>query len=180
MHVIDASFLLLFLNPTAPAPLDPATQQPVEQSAARIRHLIHQLDEQKAKLVIPTPALAEVLIRADNAGPQYLQTIRDSRFFQVEPFGNRAAVEAAALLAARIKKHGSLRGPDTDSKAKLKFDHQILAIARVSSAATIYTDDRKLQNHANEHGMQALGVADLSVPPEADQTEFPFSSDEAD
>ena len=44
MPVVDATTLLLFLEPDAPAPLDPATDEPVTDAKARIDHLIEALD----------------------------------------------------------------------------------------------------------------------------------------
>lgn len=64
MVVFDASVLLLLLDPDASPPNDPATGQPIEHAKARIEHLIATLERQRTKVIIPTPVLSEVLVRA--------------------------------------------------------------------------------------------------------------------
>ena len=59
MPVFDTTTLLLFLEPDARAPLDPATNEPVTDAKARIEHLIETLEKRGETIVIPTPALSE-------------------------------------------------------------------------------------------------------------------------
>ena len=54
----------------------------------------------------------------------------------------------------------------------MKFDHQIVAIARVARATTIYTDDDGLQKLAISLAIKAQGVASLPLPPEDPQTKL--------
>ncbi len=169
MIVFDASVLLLLLNPEAPPPNDVATGQPVSRCKDRIEYLVAQLTKQREKIIIPTPALSESLIKAGEAAPQYLEIMRNSRFFQISPFGSTAAVEAAELMRQRIAKLGTLKGDAFDSRAKVKFDHQIVAITRVTRATTIYSDDDGLQRLAISLGITARGVASLPLPPEDPQ-----------
>ncbi len=175
MIVFDASVLLLLLNPEMPSPKDAATGQPVARCKDRIEYLIAQLSKQREKIIIPTPALSESLIKAGEAAPQYLDIMRNSRFFQVSSFGITAAVEAAELMRQRIARLGTLKGDALDSRAKVKFDHQIVAIARVTRATTIYTDDDGLQKLAISLGITAQGVASLPLPPEDPQTALDFT-----
>lgn len=69
MVVFDASFLSLLLNPGSKPPLDPSTQRPVERAPERIEHLVSLLQERGCKIIVPTPALSELLILAGEAGP---------------------------------------------------------------------------------------------------------------
>ena len=172
MIVFDASVLLLLLNPESPAPKDAATGQPVARCKDRIEYFVAQLTKQREKIIIPTPALSESLIKAGEAAPQYLDIMRNSRFFQISPFGTTAAVEAAELMRQRIARLGTLKGDALDSRAKVKFDHQIVAIARVTRATTIYTDDDGLQKLAT---FTAQGVASLPLPPEDPQAALDFT-----
>ena len=61
MPVFDATTLLLFLEPEANAPTDPATNEPVTDAKARIDQLIETLDKGRETIVIPTPALPALL-----------------------------------------------------------------------------------------------------------------------
>ena len=45
MAVFDATTLLLFLEPNARAPLDPATNEPVTNAKSRNDHLIETLEK---------------------------------------------------------------------------------------------------------------------------------------
>lgn len=175
MIVFDASVLLLLLNPETPPPKDAATGQPVARCKDRIEYFIAQLTKQREKIIIPTPALSEALIKAGEAAPQYLDIMRNSRFFQVSPFGTTAAVEAAELMRQRIAKLGTLKGDALDSRAKVKFDQQIVAIARVTRATIMYTDDDGLQKLATSLGITAKGIASLPLPPEDPQTALDFT-----
>ena len=175
MIVFDASVLLLLLNPETLPPKDVATGQPVARCKDRIEYFIAQLTKQREKIIIPTPALSEALIKAREAAPQYLDIMRNSRFFQVSPFDTTAAVEAAELMRQRIAKLGTLRGDALDSRAKVKFDLQIVAIARVTRATSIYTDDDGLQKLATSLGITGKGIASLPLPPEDPQTALDFT-----
>jgi predicted nucleic acid-binding protein len=152
----DASFLIPLLDPkiTGFGEID-----------VRLLHLIDTLDKQRAIVVVPTPALSETLIGAGDAAPKYLETISRTYRFRMAPFGQRAAVEAAArhreALRLGDKKEGS------ESWAKLKFDRQIVAIAKVEGADTIYSNDGDIQRYAEADGLKVVTLDDLEGPSEA-------------
>ena len=65
MVVFDASIMLLSIRPDdVSPPIDPSTNLPVEYAKERIDGLIEQLDKEKTKIIIPAPALSELLVRA--------------------------------------------------------------------------------------------------------------------
>jgi hypothetical protein len=67
--------------------------------------------------------------------------------------------------------------------AKIKFDRQIVAIAKVSAATAIYTDDEKLITFATLHDIPCTRIADLPIPDSARQlglTLPPPKSDDED
>ncbi len=103
-----------------------------------------------------------------------MDIIARSRFFRVAEFGERAAVEAAALTRDAIA-GGDKRGatPEADW-GKVKFDRQIIAIARVVGAVTIYTNDGQLARHAKAVGIAAINPEELPEPPTAPQLEMPL------
>ena len=165
MAVFDATFLVLLLDPKTSPPIDPATKQPVTRAKERIEHLINLLEQSAGKVVIPTPALSEFLIKADQASGEYLDIMRKRAVFQIAPFDTRCAVELAALNAS-VMASGSKMGGSTESWQKVKFDRQIVAIAKVSGEDTIYSDDLGVRNFAKSIGIAAYGVHDLVLPPE--------------
>lgn len=48
---------------------------------------------------------------------------------------------------------------------KVKFDRQIVAIAKVASANIIYTDDEGLRSFAEAQGLRVVRLAELPLPP---------------
>src|SRR5579875_316716 len=97
MVLIDATALLLFLSPLAQPPRDPETSQPIEHAHLRVEHLVKTLETRRTRILIPTPALAEVLVRSSVAGQQYVRRIERSSVFRFVPFDTRAAIEVAVM-----------------------------------------------------------------------------------
>lgn len=171
MVIFDATILLMLLDPSLPAPIDESTGNPVTGSERRIRHLVSSLHNDRTKIVIPTPVLAEVLTRAERAGADYFTKLSRSAVFKIEPFGVRAAVELARMNAAAIRL-GDKRGGLLASWAKVKFDRQIVAVAKVTSIETLYSDDKNLRKLAESHDIQVIGTDELPLPPEDMQMTF--------
>lgn len=121
---------------------------------------------------MPTPALSELLVKAGDAGPKYPEIVARSKYFRVADFGERAAVEAAALTREAIAQGDKPGATPEADWAKVKFDRQILAIARVVGAKAIYTNDGQLAKHAKAAGIDAIGPDDLPEPPVAPQLEM--------
>jgi predicted nucleic acid-binding protein len=162
---IDTSVLIFLFDGNAPAPIDVETDLIVTDVKARIDYLILNLSKNKAKLIIPTPALAEILVTAGGAGPEWLAILNKSSVFKIASFDVLAAVEHAALQQER---KGKENFEQKLSKKKAKFDDQIIAIAAVEQAEVIYTDDKDIRKNASGR-FKVLGIADLPLPPEAAQ-----------
>ncbi len=170
MKLFDAGFISLLLVPSARPPLDPKTGRPAERTRQRLEALIDRLDRQKETILIPTPALSEFLVLAGDDGPRYLAHIEKSSVFKVVDFDQRVAVEAAQLtIAAKAK--GDKKGGSDSAWQKIKFDRQIVAVAKVNGADGIYSTDNDVMRYGKETGIDVLGVADLPEPP-AEQLSF--------
>ncbi len=171
MVVFDATMLSLIFRPGAKGPLDPATQQPVEFADLRVAALVEKLTKARTVIIIPTPVLSEVLIKADAAGPTILATIQRSSAFRVVGFDARAAVELAQMtnqFASAADKRAGINAP----WSKIKFDRQIVAIAKVNRASAVFTDDDQLIGFAGLNDLHCVRVADLPIPPSAMQGEL--------
>lgn len=169
MVVFDATFLLLALRPGVRAPDDPATHQPVDKARERIEYLIQTLSDSGVPVIIPTPALAETLVLAGAGAADIIAGIRRVSGLRVADFDTRAALECALLTDAALKA-GNKRGKaDKQPYQKVKVDRQIIAIAKVTGASTIYTTDVGLQLLAEAESLQARHLADLPMPPIAAQ-----------
>lgn len=170
MVLFDNTFLCLLLHPSAKPPLDPKTRRPVENAKERIEYLVQSLEKDRQKIVIPTPVLAEFLVLAAEAGPQYLAELNHSAQFRIEPFDQIAAVEAAAL-EREARSLGDKRSGIRETWAKVKFDRQIVAIAKVHGVHTIYSDDNDIEQHTQGLNIRVVKVATLPLPP-AKQSEL--------
>ena len=170
----DNTVLSLLLHPEADAPLDPATGAQITRAQDRMAYLVEQLREEGARILIPAPVLAEFLAFAS---ADYLGVINESAHFEIAPFDQRAAVEAAAVqkkanASAKGKKAGLAGTWQT-----IKVDRQIVAIAKVRNAERIYTTDTDVASLAKESGIIAIGLADLPLPP-AEESKLPFEGDQ--
>lgn len=152
----------------AKAPLDPATKKPVTDCQARVNHLIATLQQERATIIIPTPTLAEILVGAGQAMADWHSTLRRTKHARIVPFDERAAIEHALREAER--KAARAAGVP---RAKAKFDDQIIAIAVTERASVIYSDDPHIRNGAPK-GIKVIGIAELPLPPEAQQGQLPF------
>ncbi len=171
MVVFDAGILLLLFSPDVAPPRNPDTQEPVERVRERIDYLVAQLEASRTKIVVPTPALSEILVRAGSAGADYVERIEGSASFRIANFDTRAAVEVALMTKSAIDRADKWDGGE-GSWAKLKYDRQIVAIAKTEGVTTIYSDDKNIRNFGARLGLTVICAAELPLPPEDPQTSF--------
>lgn len=161
--LFDASFLVPLLDPSVKGN---------GQTDPRLDYLLKSLDQAKEKIIIPTPALSEVLIGAGDAAPDYLAIIHKSSRFRIISFGERAAVEAAAAhreaIDAGDKKEGSANWD------KVKFDRQIFSIGVVEGVECIYSNDDDIIRMGKKAKIEVTRLQDLPLPPQEAQTSLPL------
>ena len=163
--VFDASTLVFLFSPHAGAPTDPSTGRLVEHCQQRIKYLIANLQRAKAQIIIPAPALAEILVYAEDADGAWLSILNRSRYFRIAPFDQLEAVECAVMANARRTGAQLTQA----QKRKAKFDEQIVAIARTQMATLILSDDSDIMKLV-AGDVPVRGMADLDLPPEDAQT----------
>ena len=127
-------------------------------------------------VLIPTPVLSEVLVHARDAAPSYLELLSNTSRFRVAPFDERAAIELAEMTR-RAHKEGDLRAGTDATRAQLRFDRQILAIARVQGEDHVYTDDGNMRTFAKNERFHVTGIQDVPLPSSNRQTDLPLSGD---
>ena len=110
------------------------------------------------------PALSEVLVYAGSAASRYLDTIFRSACFRIAPFGERSTIELAKMTDA-ILAAGNFRAGSEETRAKIKFDRQIIPITQMESRTTIYSDDQGLTKFAARLGLQVIPVHESPLPP---------------
>ena len=109
-----------------------------------------------------------MLVHANDAGPAYIEILNTSRCFRMEPFDQRAAVELATMTREALQE-GNLRAGTQATRAKLKFDRQIIAITRTQNETTIYSDDHDIATLAEPLELEVIPVHALHLPPDEAQ-----------
>jgi len=94
----------------------------------------------------------------------------------VKPFDQVAAVELAAI-EVEDRERGSKRGNSASPWAKLRFDRQIVAIARTNGARRIYSDDEDVARFAARLGIEVICTWQLPLPA-ARQIDMDYQGDQ--
>lgn len=77
---------------------------PITAPKERVEHLISELEAGGINIMIPTPVLSEVLVRAGaKASQQIVEELNRQSVFRIEPFDIRAAIEVATAGRAGIR-----------------------------------------------------------------------------
>lgn len=140
----------------------------------RVQGLIDDLEKQGATIVVGTPALSEIMVRAGvQAGQSWLAIMNKSKAFKVVGFDAKSAIEVAIMAGHSVKGEKG-KAATKETYAKLKYDRQIVAIAHTEGASTFYTDDQRQTNLAKRLGMTVRGLGDLPIPTTAAQLPFSF------
>lgn len=168
MILLDATAFTLLVNPGAKPPTDPATGKPVARAKERFAFLEVEVQRQNETIVIPSPALAEVLVGLGDAGPAVLARIMQSARFKIASFDTREAVEVATMTREAIRV-GDKKDGSPSPWQKVKIDRQIIAIARVQGVQCIYSDDGGVAAFAEKVGIPVVQTWTMPLPPEDPQ-----------
>lgn len=137
------------LTPRSPADAD-------KEKRARI--LLHELDGVKARIIIPSVAVAELLCPLDPQEHNNFLAIRTGHF-DCPSFDIRAT-----SLAAKLWRHNrSLPKDEQITRTVLKADMQIIATAKTRGAKYFFSDDDKCRKLAKFAGMEVLPLPTHAV-----------------
>ncbi len=165
MIILDTTYLVVFLNSNIPTPND-RQNRPVARFRERVDALIADLNASGQVIGIPTPAFAEILVKAGSQRVTWVATLNDRYKFALLPFDSRAAVEASELIALVQQEQ---KGQSPETWAKIKFDIQIVAIAKAENATAIYADDTGIEKHGKRVKIPVYRICDLPLPPPPDE-----------
>jgi predicted nucleic acid-binding protein len=164
LRVFDATFMTLLTDNLALAPAPPPGAH--DSARDRLDYLLETLDDERVDIVLPTPVLAELLSFGRVDFEATLARLKGLARIRIEAFGERAALECGLML----RDTGRGRGP----KTKVKFDHQIVAIAKVIGADVVYSDDEDVQKLCTREGLTCFGVWHLPSRPVDPQSSLPL------
>lgn len=126
-------------------------EQGQEPKIGRAQELLRILTDEKAIILIPAPVLSEILLRVPPEEHGRVTNMITARF-RVPPF-DAACAAIAAQIRQRLLSEGEFKKIQaTSTREAIKFDIQILAIAKLHGAKTVYSEDRGLANAAKVLG----------------------------
>ncbi len=151
----DATALTYLFVPNAPSGID--------RPRDRIDFRISDLHGKGARIIVPTPALCELLVKTGHSSREIINLVSKTSRLTDAPLDVKAAIEAAIITRAAIKA-GSKKGNLSGNWPKIKFDRQIVAIAKANDAAEIYSEDPDIKTIATPLGIKVVSVCDLPLP----------------
>lgn len=166
----DNTFLTLIINPKAKPGPDPATGLPVSHYKQRLDALIDSLSGSSNRVIIPAPCLAETLVAAADIA-NVLELIKSYSAIEIAPFDGKSAVELA-IISQKAIANGDKRNGSVVPWQQIKFDRQIVAIAKTANASIFYTDDASQSVFATEIGLSVKHSWELDLPPEYAQRDI--------
>jgi predicted nucleic acid-binding protein len=146
MVLFDAGILIKLVS----------TQTPLIQQE-KLDRLLTTLGSARVQILIPTPALAEFYVKAN---PDMLTKLRSQTLVSIAPFDEKAAIECGLGIRNSLLS-GNKKTPQSAPWQKVKFDHQIVAIAKSNNVDLIYSEDAGLRKFAQSVGIAAICTDDL-------------------
>ena len=156
--VFDSTFLIDLLNPKLGG-----------DKRAALDFLVAELSKARTRILIPTPCLTELLIRAASARDQYLKLLTSNTAFEIIPYDQRAATECALLL----EQAWDSKSQKAVTRTKFKFDWMIVACAASRNVTRLYSDDGDILRCSTQVKIQTIKQSELPVPPESRQMRIP-------
>jgi hypothetical protein len=155
MIAFDTTFLTLMFVPGA--------KHEIANARERIEFLISDVNGAGERILIPTPAFSEILIKSGDARNAIINVLTKSSKFLIAAFDTRCALELSLMSDAAFTRSNK-RGGAAGTWTKVKFDRQIVTIAKTFGARAIYSDDDAVRATAAREGLASFGVADIKIP----------------
>lgn len=164
MIALDSTALSLLFIPNAKA--HSCDGQPIPHAKERMAFLVESVAQADDRILIPTPSLAEVLVKlAPAESASLLQQLRTAPWCALGSFDQVAAVEWALRTRDAIDQGDKSEGLES-TLAMVKFDRQIVSIAIAHGAAKLISDDRDVAKLGQKYGLPVQSVAELDLPPQ--------------
>lgn len=157
----DNTMLSALLNPGGKPPRIPGTSIPVERPKERAEAAVEAIARANSKIILPTPACAELLTAIGPDAQQYLEIVGRTRLFEVASFDALCAIELAILNRGVFKSSDDKHHAEPYQKRKV--DRQIIAICKRAGATEIYTDDAGLASRAKLCGIKPISVSECPL-----------------
>lgn len=160
--VVDANVLMQILKVGGRNDLTcPRTGNIVDNPEGRAEALLDLMTSKADRILIPTPALSEILVRVEDheLHREYLSVINSMACFDLINFDAISAINCAQLVNNTELKQ--LKGVEDDKK-KISFDRQIIAMTQAHGGDQLWTHDRKMLAKAEAVGIVVKSLADVA------------------
>ncbi|MCA0973400.1 PIN domain-containing protein [Halomonas denitrificans] len=167
MVALDANFLIRFILGS-----DEYEASSLDVNVSRALYSI-----ETKRFLIPTPALSEVMVKMDHEQmASFIGYLHGSKNFLVQPFDQKAAIEAA-LAVKKAMGDGDKRAGSKEKWQKVKVDYQIAAIAKANRVSRIYTNDSDIDKVAAMFGLDVVTLDDIEPLPSERQISLALPTD---
>lgn len=167
MKILDTTSLSVLFVPGVVV-YSKGSTVPIKYAKERLDLLVATIAKSREQIIIPTPVLSELLVRTPpDKVSGLVDQLNSSIWFRVESFDAAAAIELGLRTAKAYAQGDKREGlPGETPWAKVKFDRQIVAIAIVTGATEIVSDDSDIKAIAERWDVKVVSLEDLAVPPE--------------
>lgn len=158
--VVDANILMQILKVGGRNDLKcPRTGKLIDNPEGRAEALLDLMTVKADRILIPSPALSEILVRVDqHLHREYLAAINSTACFDLINFDAISAISCAQLVnSAELKQ---LKG-DSD-RSKISFDRQIIAMTQAYGGDELWTHDKDMLKKAEAVGIVVKSLADMA------------------
>lgn len=115
----------------------------------RAKALLRYLDEQEKIILLPTPVITECLWPVEVHEREPVLNVINK--FMIGAFDLAASVKCAEMMHAITPAEKEFKEDKGITKAKMKFDYMIAAIAIVNETECIYSEDEGLKTFCDGH-----------------------------
>lgn len=154
---LDSNCLAVLLDKAATSPMS-FDGIAISEAKARLDYFI---ESEKPEILIPSPLYSEILMISSISQQDLDKYLRDNGSFILVNFDFRAA----SALCNIEKPTAGKRLNRNETMAKIKFDRQILAVAKVHGVDQIVSTDRGVHIDAGRYDIDCLCLSGLPLPP---------------
>jgi len=175
--IVDTNILIALMKKNSPRAnlLGEDGFTPVENLELRARALLDHIERSGGTIVIPTPVLAEYLLGIDGEKNKHSQIAQISSMncFEIISFEELAAIECSLLPSLHEFKQFAKQIDSNQTANKIRFDRQIISIAKANGINEIWSCDGEVIKKGREVGIEVKSIEEMMPIPLSDQ--FPLN-----
>ncbi|MGG2139933.1 type II toxin-antitoxin system VapC family toxin [Symbiopectobacterium sp. RP] len=175
--IVDTNILICLMEKNSPSTnlLGDDGFSKIENLELRSRALLEHIERQGGTIAIPAPVLAEYLLGIDGERNKHahVERISSMNCFEIIPFEELAAVECSLLPSIQEFKQFSKQINSNQTANKIRFDRQIISIAKANGITEIWSSDGEVIKKGKEAGIDVKSISEIQPISLSDQ--FPLN-----